>query len=76
MHRDDPYVRRSLQAGARGYLLKDAEELDLVRAVNAVARGDSFFSPALHPLLLSGYRAQLVTAQTPGQRAPRSSARQ
>lgn len=63
MHRDDFYVRRSLQAGARGYLLKDAEELDLVRAVNAVARGDSYFSPALHPLLLSGYLAQETRAR-------------
>jgi len=57
MHGDDFYVRRSLKAGARGYVLKDAEELDLVRAVKTVARGDSYFSPALHPLLLSGYLA-------------------
>lgn len=58
MHGDDFYVRRSLKAGARGYVLKDAEELDLVRAVNTVARGDSYFSPALHPLLLSGFLAR------------------
>ncbi len=51
-------MRRSLKAGARGYVLKDAEELDLVRAVTTVARGDSYFSAALHPLLLSGYLAQ------------------
>jgi DNA-binding NarL/FixJ family response regulator len=58
MHGDDFYVRRSLKAGAKGYVLKDAEELDLVRAVTTVARGESYFSAALHPLLLSGYLAQ------------------
>jgi DNA-binding NarL/FixJ family response regulator len=58
MHGDEFYVRRSLKAGAKGYVLKDSEELDLVRAVLTVARGDSYFSAALHPLLLSGYLAQ------------------
>ena len=47
MHADYGYVRRSLEAGARGYLLKDAEDLDLVRAIKAVARGGSFFSPTV-----------------------------
>ena len=58
MHGDEFYVRRSLKAGAKGYVLKDSEELDLVRAVRSVARGDSYFSPALHPLLLSRYLAR------------------
>ncbi len=58
MHGDDFYVRRALKAGAKGYVLKDSEELDLVRAVTTVARGDSYFSSALHPLLLSGFLAQ------------------
>lgn len=58
MHGDEAYVRQSLKAGAKGYVLKDAEELDLVRAVRSVARGDSYFSPALHPVLLSGYLAK------------------
>jgi DNA-binding NarL/FixJ family response regulator len=58
MHGDDFYIRGSLKAGAKGYVLKDAEELDLVRAVTTVARGDSYFSSALHPLLLSGYLAR------------------
>jgi DNA-binding NarL/FixJ family response regulator len=57
MHGDEFYVRRSLKAGAKGYVLKDAEEMEIVRAVKAVARGDSYVSPALHPLLLSGYLA-------------------
>ncbi len=58
MHGDDFYVRQSLKAGARGFVLKDSEDLDLVRAVTTVAGGESYFSPALYPLLLSGYLAQ------------------
>jgi two-component system response regulator NreC len=63
MHADELYLRRSLKAGATGYVLKDSEELDLVRAVTSVARGESYFSPALHPLLLSGYLAQQQRAR-------------
>jgi DNA-binding NarL/FixJ family response regulator len=55
MHADQAYVRRSLEAGARGYVLKDAEDLDLVRAIKAVARGGSFFSPAVSDLIRDGY---------------------
>lgn len=62
MHGDEAYVRQSLKAGAKGYVLKDSEELDLVRAVRSVARGDSYFSPALHPVLLSGYLAKQARA--------------
>jgi DNA-binding NarL/FixJ family response regulator len=47
MHADRAYVRRSIEMGARGYVLKDAEDLDLVGAVKAVARGGSSFSPAV-----------------------------
>jgi two-component system response regulator NreC len=55
MHADDVYVRQSLKAGARGYLLKDSEDLDLVKAVKAVGAGGSFFSPAVSSVVLSGY---------------------
>jgi DNA-binding NarL/FixJ family response regulator len=56
MHADRAYVRRSIEMGARGYVLKDAEDLDLVGAVKAVARGGSSFSPAV----ASQLREQLV----------------
>ena len=55
MHADDVYVRQSLKAGARGYLLKDSEDLELLKAVKAVNCGGSFFSPAISKLLLEGY---------------------
>ena len=39
MHADDNYVRQALDSGARGYLLKNAIDVDLVGAVKAVAEG-------------------------------------
>jgi two-component system response regulator NreC len=52
---DDESVRQSLAAGARGYLLKDSEDLDVVRAVHALGRGGSFFSPRVSKVLVAGY---------------------
>jgi DNA-binding NarL/FixJ family response regulator len=43
------------EAGARGYLLKDSAEPDLVRAIRSVAEGKSFFSPAVSKVLLEDY---------------------
>ena len=59
MHADESYVVRALLAGAKGYLLKEATEEDLVPAVRAVAAGKSFFSPAVSRLLLEDYVRQL-----------------
>jgi two-component system response regulator NreC len=56
MHADDLSVRQSLKAGARGYLLKDADDVDLLNAVKAVALGKSFFSPVISKVLLTAYR--------------------
>jgi DNA-binding NarL/FixJ family response regulator len=61
MHADRAYVRRSIEMGACGYVLKDAEDLDLVGAVKAVARGGSYFSPAVATQL----RMHLVTPSEP-----------
>ena len=47
MHRDERYVTRAVKAGARGYLLKDTVEEQLIRAIHVVHEGKSFFSPAV-----------------------------
>lgn len=60
MHADEAYVTQSLQAGAKGYLLKDSADVDLVRAVNAVAAGKSFFSPAVAKVMLDDYVRHLA----------------
>lgn len=59
MYADESYVVRALSAGARGYLLKEATDDDLLPAVRAVAAGKSFFSPAVSAMLLEDYMRHL-----------------
>jgi DNA-binding NarL/FixJ family response regulator len=59
MHSDEEFVLRALAAGAKGYLLKDAAEQDLVRAVQTVAAGRPFFSPAISQILLEDHVRRL-----------------
>jgi DNA-binding NarL/FixJ family response regulator len=59
MHSDEAYITRTLAAGARGYLLKDNAEVDLYRAVQVVAQGKPFFSPAIANTLLEDYMHQM-----------------
>ncbi len=47
MFDDDDSVFAAMRAGARGYLLKDADREELVRAITAVWRGEAIFSPAI-----------------------------
>jgi DNA-binding NarL/FixJ family response regulator len=60
MHKDAVYVRESLRAGAKGYLLKDAIDGDLVAAVRAVARGDGFLSPEVSSTVLDDYQKHVT----------------
>src|SRR5450755_117322 len=55
MHADESYVLRALNAGVKGYLLKESAEEDLLRAVKAVSHGKPFFSPAITQTLLEDY---------------------
>ena len=61
MHADESYIMRALGAGARGYLVKDATDEDLLPAVKAVAAGKPFFSPAVSAILMEDYVRQLRT---------------
>ena len=51
MHSDETYVLRCLRAGARGYVLKESAEHELIAAICEVAAGRSFFSPKVRRLL-------------------------
>jgi DNA-binding NarL/FixJ family response regulator len=51
----DEYVFESLRAGASGFLVKDTEPADLVRAVRAVAAGDALLSPGVTRRLIEEY---------------------
>jgi DNA-binding NarL/FixJ family response regulator len=63
MHSDESYVLKALKAGARGYLLKDSAEHDLIQAVRAVTEGKSFFSPAISKMLVEDYMRELQERQ-------------
>ena len=47
MHAEETLVRQALEAGARGYILKSAIDLDLAAAVKRVAAGETVLDPAL-----------------------------
>jgi two-component system response regulator NreC len=53
MHDDPAYVRQSLAAGARGYVLKDAADAELVKAIRQVAEGHRYVDPVLGARLAS-----------------------
>jgi RNA polymerase sigma factor (sigma-70 family) len=59
MYSDETYLMRTLAAGAKGYLLKESADVDLHRAVEVVAQGKPFFSPAIADTLLEDYMRQL-----------------
>jgi len=60
---DDESVFTALKAGARGYVLKDADEADVLRAIEAVAQGEAIFSPAIAARLMDYFAA---TQTSPG----------
>jgi two-component system response regulator NreC len=60
MHKDSVYVREILRAGARGYLLKDSVDTDLIAAVRAVAKGEGYLSPGVSDAVLTDYRKHVT----------------
>jgi two-component system, NarL family, response regulator NreC len=59
MYSDETYLVRALAAGAKGCLLKESTESDLVRAVQAVSQGRPYFSSQIAQTLLEDYMRQL-----------------
>jgi DNA-binding NarL/FixJ family response regulator len=57
MFEDDDSVFTAMRAGARGYLLKDADQHEVIRAIQAVASGEAIFSPAIARRLISYFAA-------------------
>lgn len=55
MHSDEGYVLRALKAGAKGYLLKDSAEGDLIEAVKMVHAGRTFFSAEITRMLVADH---------------------
>lgn len=59
MHEGEEYLREALRAGAAGYVLKRAAAQELVGAIMAVRRGESYLDPALTRTLISDYVRQV-----------------
>lgn len=59
MHEGEEYLREALRAGAAGYVLKKAAAQELVGAIHAVLRGESYLDPALTRTLISDYVRQV-----------------
>lgn len=55
MYSNEEYVIQSLRAGAAGYLLKDAATTELDLAIKAIARGETYLSPAVSKVVVSDY---------------------
>ncbi|NJN96378.1 MAG: response regulator transcription factor [Anaerolineales bacterium] len=63
MYRQDQYVFDAIKAGARGYLLKDVDWQDLIKAVEAVSRGEAIINSALAARVIEEFR-QLEAQKT------------
>jgi len=59
-YNDDEYVHQLTEAGAAGYLLKEAVVADLVKAIREATKGRAFFSPAISKRLMDRYRETVV----------------
>jgi DNA-binding NarL/FixJ family response regulator len=55
MHSSEEYVCQALRAGASGYLLKDSGTAELEIALRAVARGETYLSPAVSKVVIADY---------------------
>lgn len=64
LFQDDDSVFAALRAGARGYILKDADEEDVIRAIRAIAAGESLFGPEIATRLLTWFSQSRWEAST------------
>ena len=60
MHSDQAYVTQAVQAGAKGYVLKESVGADIIQAVAALAVGKTFFSPSVAEVMLDDYVRNLT----------------
>lgn len=77
MHEAEEYFFRALRAGAAGYVVKRTAAADLLAAIRAVARGESFLSPSMARALVADYAERKtrgsVGMETPGRESAGSS---
>ncbi len=56
MYRQDQYVFEAIKAGARAYLLKDADSEELLRAIRTVARGEALLDPSIAGKMIEEFK--------------------
>ena len=61
MFEDDASIFTAMRAGARGYILKDADRTEMLRAIRAVGQGEAIFSPAIATRLLDYFTSPRQT---------------
>ncbi len=65
MYEDDDSVFAAMRAGARGYILKGADQEEMLRAIRAVAQGEALFGPDIATRLMNFFSAPKPSEQTP-----------
>lgn len=65
MYANEEYVMQALRAGASGYLLKEAATSELKAAIDAVARGEIYLSPAISRTVIDDYLGRVESAKDP-----------
>ncbi len=68
MYSNEAYVRKAFETGAKGYILKNAIEMDLTRAIFALVEGGSYLSPGISNLVIEGFKSGRDTTQDPYER--------
>ena len=61
VHEDESLLRKAIQAGASGYVVKRAAESELINAIRTVIKGDIYIHPAMTRALLKGFAPARVT---------------
>lgn len=63
MHEHDEYVFQALQAGASGYLLKEAADTDLITALHVIKSGQFYLSPTAQSVVVGDYLQRVRTGE-------------
>lgn len=61
VHEDESLLRKAIQAGASGYVVKRAAESELINAIRTVIKGDIYIHPAMTRALLKGFAPARIT---------------
>lgn len=66
VHSNEEYILQALRAGAAGYLLKEAAPTELIRAIKALNRGESYLSPSISRQVIQNYveKTERLTGET------------